>query len=29
MVLGDMGLLVAWGYGLFNFVGYGQLLQHL
>lgn len=29
MVLGDMGLLISWGYGLFNFVGYDRLLDYL
>ncbi|HWB33940.1 MAG TPA: cytochrome c biogenesis protein CcdA [Candidatus Paceibacterota bacterium] len=29
MVFGDMGLLISWGYGLFNFLGYDRLLQYL
>ena len=29
MILGDMSLLVSWGYGLFNFIGYDRLLQYL
>ncbi len=29
MVLGDMGLLVQWGYGAFGFLGYDRLLEHL
>jgi cytochrome c-type biogenesis protein len=29
MLLGRMDLLVTWGYGLFNFIGYDRLLQYL
>ncbi|HVV15509.1 MAG TPA: cytochrome c biogenesis protein CcdA [Candidatus Paceibacterota bacterium] len=29
MLLGDMGLLIQWGYGLFGGLGYGRLLEHL
>ena len=29
MLLGDMGLLVTWGYGLLNFIGYDRLLQYM
>ncbi len=29
MLLGDMSLLITWGYGLFNFIGYDRLLQYL
>jgi cytochrome c-type biogenesis protein len=29
MLLGDMGLLVTWGFGLFDSAGYSQLLRYL
>jgi cytochrome c-type biogenesis protein len=29
MLLGDMGLLVTWGFGFFDFAGYKSLLNHL
>lgn len=29
MLLGNMGLLVTWGFGLFDSTGYSQLLEHL
>ena len=29
MLLGEMGLLVTWGFNLFDVAGYGGLLQHL
>ncbi len=29
MLIGDMGLLIEWGYGLFGGLGYGRLLEHL
>ncbi|HVU79863.1 MAG TPA: cytochrome c biogenesis protein CcdA [Candidatus Paceibacterota bacterium] len=29
MLLGHMGLLIEWGYGLFGSFGYGRLLEHL